>query len=104
MIDFKKIISKTKFKKKDRTKINSNPSRDWKIIVISFFVLFIIVFGGNYYLHGINIKPIDTEGDGGGNIKTVNIDDINAIVSEINSKKEAFTDYSSKSKIIIDPS
>lgn len=107
-INFKKIIENfSNIWDKDKLKFIITPNRDWKIIVTSFFILFILLSVGNIYFfrlidkEKIFFKKSETTPE---KIKALDVVKLKKVVKYFENKEKMFNTLVVEKPNIIDPS
>ncbi len=91
-------------KGKDHTKINVNPTRGWKILVLVFFGinLFIITFS-IYYIVYRDLGEGSVAGDAAGDVKTINREALQRVLQTYDEKEKTMERLRSKRMHAVDP-
>ncbi len=101
-----KIKSAVLPKKKDKEKIQITPERDWKIIVMTFFFLTLLLSGGTFYaFYILNRWEISApEGSGLAPLQTIDRNSMLKTIEVFDGKQATLAELLSKKPRKIDPS
>lgn len=108
MDDLNKLFSKFKFNKGRRLlALGSSPETDWRIILIGFMILALVVVGlCTYFFVGLNLSdtPATDPSAPGANTPAFNINRLRQTINHYKTKRVEFEKVKIDSEATLDPS